>query len=497
MKKLLALMLGAIWAVSVCEARISPIETYHGITIDYAKAAPSCASKYTKTCSTPYKGKGASCGGLFEACECKREFNVTCSSPYFGDGTGCTLGGTTKYKSCKCPATYTKTCSSPYEGTTAACNGKYTACKCKSEYTKTCTGEGEEGFGTSCNSKYASCQCKSSYKTCASGYRGVGSACTADGGEKYTSCVENCSSAYRYTCEGVTQIGSGDSCGGKYKACLSRTIGKLYNGKGYTDAIVKTLGNKGLMAYAASRFYAPGVSKTDAQFGQGHWYMPALGEMMEMYGYNTKDFLEKIAGRYDGLQNFSRSYTVGDHLTAINETLNNLAAAGVAAEPLAKHYYTSSLGNGGAVRLNVDDAGLITNYWRTYSDHTMRVSNMLSVDEDTKPKIGWIMYADGSCSDVSKYESAKTVVGVVYWADTDSDLVRIVNLKDLTFSNTTSTGNFNEDNPYGGSTKYSYWCTSSEDQTQIPEIPFIYDDDNGEYTVKAEVAGWWPFWTYE
>ncbi|MBQ9235206.1 MAG: hypothetical protein IJ184_01900, partial [Alphaproteobacteria bacterium] len=99
------------------------------------------------------------------------------------------------------------------------CNGKYTACKCKSEYTKTCTGEGEEGFGSDCGGKYASCQCKSSYKTCASGYRGVGSACTADGGEKYTSCMENCSSAYRYTCEGVTQIGSGDSCGGKYKSC--------------------------------------------------------------------------------------------------------------------------------------------------------------------------------------------------------------------------------------------------------------------------------------
>lgn len=84
------------------------------------------------------------------------------------------------------------------------------------------------------------------------------------------------------------------------------------------------------------------------------------------------------------------------------------------------------------------------------------------------------MYDDKSWGSADDYSAAaaagKTAVGVVTEV-LDDGSVKIMNLKDLTFSSLTAVGNFDPDNPYGGSVAYTYHTTSakySEDVTGIP-----------------------------
>ena len=69
----------------------------------------------------------------------------------------------------------------------------------------------------------------------------------------------------------------------------------LYAGEAYTKAIVNQIGADGLAATAANQFY---VGSKTGDFGQGKWYLPAIGELMEMYGTDTSaitgDFLERL-----------------------------------------------------------------------------------------------------------------------------------------------------------------------------------------------------------
>ena len=86
------------------------------------------------------------------------------------------------------------------------------------------------------------------------------------------------------------------------------------------------------------------------------------------------------------------------------------------------------------------------------------------------PQIGDVMYSDKTWGSADDYDGSKTAVGIVCAVNNDGS-VKIVNLKDLTFSNNNSTGNFNADNPYGGSTPYTYWSTGDDMYTNINAIP--------------------------
>ena len=80
------------------------------------------------------------------------------------------------------------------------------------------------------------------------------------------------------------------------------------------------------------------------------------------------------------------------------------------------------------------------------------------------------MYSDKTWGAAEDYDGSKSAVGIITEVGTDGS-VKIMNLKDLTFSSYNSSGNFNPDNPYGGSVKYTYHTTSakySEDVTGIP-----------------------------
>ena len=97
----------------------------------------------------------------------------------------------------------------------------------------------------------------------------------------------NCAYA---TCGGATKYRI-DSCKTGYKldgnACIDPCLNNaVCDGKNNTTMIVNQYGADAMAAYAATRFYAPGVSKTDPNFGQGKWYLPAMLELMETYGFD-------------------------------------------------------------------------------------------------------------------------------------------------------------------------------------------------------------------
>ncbi len=107
------------------------------------------------------------------------------------------------------------------------------------------------------------------------------------------------------------------------KALFNDKNSSVYNGRANTDALLKEIGADALAATAANQFYVG--SKTDAHFGQGKWYLPAIGEWAEAYGTDTS----QIDGDYRG-----RSGATGDNIREINKTLATLKAKdnGVAEE---------------------------------------------------------------------------------------------------------------------------------------------------------------------
>ncbi len=259
----------------------------------------------------------------------------------------------------------------------------------------------------------------------------------------------------------------------------------LFDGKANTQAILDQIGDDALAATAADQFYAPGVDKNDANFGQGQWYLPAIGELMEMYGTTAGDI---TAG--DGTTGAN-----GDNKTAINDALTTLKGAGVDCTTLTNGYYWSSseYDNSNSWRFDM------TNGNRSYSnkyDHLyMRCFQLLEnkfnpTDAASAPQIGDVMYSDLTYGSADDYDGSKTVVGIVTWVSEDGKSAKIVNLKDLRFSSTSSTGNFNPDDPYttsSGSVGYTYHTTSAKYTEDITGID-NYDRDQFWAVIQETVA---------
>ena len=94
------------------------------------------------------------------------------------------------------------------------------------------------------------------------------------------------------------------------------------------------------------------------------------------------------------------------------------------------------------------------------------------------PKIGDVMYDDKSFGSADDYVAAvaagKTAVGVITEVLNDGS-VKIMNLKDLTFSSSTAVGNFDPDNPYGGSVSTTRWSTGADMYKDIEGIENFSD----------------------
>ncbi len=106
-------------------------------------------------------------------------------------------------------------------------------------------------------------------------------------------------------------------------------------GESCTDLIVKALGSSSLQyaAGAAHAFYPPDVPEDDPKVGKGKWYLPTLGELMDLYGYNYQSL------RYST----GTSGATGTTKSTVNATLQALKDKSAGnAETLTNNCYLSS-----------------------------------------------------------------------------------------------------------------------------------------------------------
>ena len=124
---------------------------------------------------------------------------------------------------------------------------------------------------------------------------------------------------------------------------------EIFDGEANTKAIVDQIGKEGLAAYGATQFVPEGVSADDENFGAGTWYLPSIGELMEVYGYDAGNITSGSGN--SGMD--------GSNKTIINATLGSM---GDDAAALTNNYYWSSseCSNGYSWGLTMDKGGPVT-----------------------------------------------------------------------------------------------------------------------------------------
>ncbi len=255
----------------------------------------------------------------------------------------------------------------------------------------------------------------------------------------------------------------------------------LYNGKANTEALIKEVGADALAATACSQFY---VGDKNGEFGQGTWYLPAIGELMNAYGCDTTQITR------------GASTTGADpeykNKTAINNALSTLASKGVETAILTESWYWSSSEDDNddswALGMSDSDRGDGNEDYNYYVRSFQLVENCfnplpLSADAPggsgsiAAPKVGQVMYADKTWGDAADYKNdgSMTAVGVITEV-LDDGSVKIMSLKDLTFSSADTVGNFDPENPYGGAVGYSQHTTDAKYTQDVAGIE-NYDGD--------------------
>ena len=315
---------------------------------------------------------------------------------------------------------------------------------------------------------------------------------TTDGNVKHGIMAYNGGKVTLDTAKGIKVNGKGSyvlyDVDSVNKAALANHNSSVYNGEDNTQKILAQVGADALAATAANQFYIG--DKNDANFGQGTWYLPAIGELAELYGTDVS----QIGTSYSGTAG-----ATGQNKALINAALSTLASKGVDAATMSGNYWSSSEFNG-KVSCVLD---MNNGYRNGYNESSLSLvrcfqllencfsSSTLSDGSAGGPQIGDVVYTDLSYGSADDYDasSGKTAAGIVAWVSEDGKSAKIVNLKDLTFSSTGSTGNFNPDDPYGGSYKYTYHTTSARYKENVYELDdFQYYLGNGSITV-ADAGG--------
>ena len=247
---------------------------------------------------------------------------------------------------------------------------------------------------------------------------------------------------------------------------------EIFDGEANTKAIVGQIGNEGLAAYGATLFVPEGVAANDENFGTGTWYLPSIGELMEVYGFDAANITSGTG---------TSGVIPASGKTIINATLGSM---GDKATTLTDGYYWSSSESSSDIswRLPLDIGARDDNYKDShtcvrYFQLLENCFNPLSLSgaagdgqngAESAPKVGDIMYSDMSYS--STYDSSKTAVGVITSISEDGRSAKIMSLKDITYSNTSSVGNFEPSNPFGNTSKTTQHTTSSKYSTDITGI---------------------------
>ncbi len=228
-------------------------------------------------------------------------------------------------------------------------------------------------------------------------------------------------------------------------------LANLYAGQANTQVIVAQLGSDAKAAYATTQFY---VGNTNGKFGQGNWYLPSIGELMEVYGIDYSVMTEGT-----GI-----SGAKGDNIDIINTAFAKLAIDGIAEEMDGQYWSSSEYFSAYSWVFSTSDGA--RNYNRKDGLDGIQVRSFLCYEncfdptDVNKPAVGDIMYLDGSWDTLDNYDSSKAnrVVGVICGIGDDGS-VKIVSLKDLRFSNSGDDGVFDPENPYNGSSTHTRWAT--------------------------------------
>lgn len=296
---------------------------------------------------------------------------------------------------------------------------------------------------------------------------------------------------------GAVTIDSTAGIEAEYKVAGQVALSSLYDGKSNTQAIIKQIGGAGLAASAANQFYVG--DKNDAYFGQGKWYLPAIGELADVYGTDP-----------EGVETgYGTAGARGDNIILINNALSTLASKGAEAETLSRYYWSSSeSGSFIAWRFDMYDGSRDSGLKKEddgdgHLGLDVRSFNLvenINTINGASPKIGDVMYSDLSYGSADDYNGSKTAVGVVTWVSEDGKSAKIMNLKDLGFNSAYAENNFNPDNPYGyGRTD---WSTDEKLFENIKDIPDFMggkiiisdksptDENNGAETVAGVSSQW-------
>ena len=254
----------------------------------------------------------------------------------------------------------------------------------------------------------------------------------------------------------------------------------IWSGEYNTDKILEQLRTDSVATYAVNNFAPTSSLLNDEIFGQGNWYLPSIGELTDMYGYDYKSIDMNTGGGTTGI--------TADNKNIINNTLSTLKDKGVTAETFSNGYYWSSSEAGTKYSwvLNMN-SGYRRNYYKD-SDGYVRASLLLDncfptsdCENSNIPPIaiGDVVYSDLSYGKANNYDNSKVAVGVVYWVSEDGSSAKIINLKNLTVSTNNETGlsELDVNNPYTGTNRTMKW--QNNDYTNIADInDYDYSDKN-------------------
>ena len=279
-------------------------------------------------------------------------------------------------------------------------------------------------------------------------------------GEAFLAAIQNmCGCACgAYQCQGGNCAEYNDDC--SCKRCLSlytldngvcdancavqcQDALPLYDGKGITYKELERVGESFLAGAAASQFY---VGDKDGDFGQGKWYVPAIGELIDVRGINK--CLQVTGG------NIAQADFVKNH-TLIQKALQTLAEKGVDAAEFSSTLWSVTRASSETMYcFGPGNFGYWDNYYWTGNGCKLRsfllVENVPAASE--KSQLGDVMYTDKSYGKSDDYDGSKIPAGIVVAVSEDGSSVKIVNLKELTFSSAEKVGNFDAENPYGNTT---------------------------------------------
>ena len=237
------------------------------------------------------------------------------------------------------------------------------------------------------------------------------------------------------------------NCQEKCEAAVS-----LYDGQANTRILFYNSGwgVKAKAPHAALLFY---VGDKEGDLGQGKWYLPALGEWMDVYG---TDLIEVTKGG-------GHTGAVGNNKILIENALKTLADKGAEADVFTMQFYWSSNINGASgwkitmFSASFWSAGDRVTSYRYDGGAAVRAALLLKgVDiSSRKPTIGDVVYTDKTFGAADDYDGTKTPAGIVFAVSENGTMVKILNLKDFTFVKESKEGTnlFDPENPYGNPAK--------------------------------------------